>query len=66
MFVFVLIYKLTNPNLFDLFSNKKGRNSGGLLRSEYDKIGLYLGPVAFYSAINYFCLIWEGNYILRH
>lgn len=47
MFVFVLIYKLTNPNLFDLFSNKKGRNSGGLLRSEYDKIGLYLGPVSF-------------------
>lgn len=64
MFVFVLISKLTNPSLFDLFSNK--RNSGGLSRGEYDRIGLYLGPVAFYSEWNYFCLIWEGNYILKH
>lgn len=65
MFVFVLISKLTNPSLFDLFSNKS-RNSGGLSRGEYDRIGLYLGPIAFYSELNYFCLIWEGNYILKH
>lgn len=31
MFVFILTYKLTSLNLFDLFSNKKGRNLGGVV-----------------------------------